>query len=589
MAGNSAFVVPWAKNFHLFTEFNLFHRNDVISDYRMLEQHVLPALPGFIVEEIKAPYTRLIRSIVNSSSLRQSTSKNNNRQRFVVPFGTDGLAARQDGKLCAVSEIFDHNDTVFSAAFRFEATDKFLMAEAQTDSSLWHDLGLRHRDCGRFKGNDYLACLGALERRLAGNHDQELTNDTETVLYPLCAGDGSLSDLDVTTWSIIASLSILPVRPVSEYEPGYRKECMESFASLNSRLNIKHVVRHEFAAVCWSQTPFVLHEPSISSLQKIGWEGKPSCAKVWQHLKVLSEVVQHIDESDLEEFMDDLQRTYEFLQLNLQESKITFIDPRAAIWLNIEETVSTMTSLDCLRSSWISLENLLLDSPCDTPPLMTVQSFLGRFSTLLKAVGCKSLYYPPITSPASSTLGDPFAHVQELWKEEALTDVIFEAEGNKISAHKVMLASRSMYCKRQFHGPWASTAVRKETSTVIKLEDMSYATLKILIAFCYNVIENRDWRVDMQVKADDPPRVRADKLDSLLDILVAADRWFMPDLHAEAEQQILTGIRFFVQPDNVKGVEKVAGQANAAVLQRYCQEYRLRNAAAVLLTSVADD
>ena len=71
-------------------------------------------------------------------------------------------------------------------------------------------------------------------------------------------------------------------------------------------------------------------------------------------------------------------------------------------------------------------------------------------------------------------------------------------------------------------------------SKVVKLDDMTYATLKTLVEHCYN--EQFDWAAGMRVKEEEDLSVTADKLDALLDDLVAADRWLMPDLHFDAHR-----------------------------------------------------
>jgi sacsin len=581
-AQNSAFVVPWIKDYHLFTEINHFHRSGSINDVGMLRSHVLPALPDLIDKQYKAPYCDLVEAIASSSSLKESISKNTNR-RFVMPLNTYRLAARQDGTLCLASDLFDHNDTIFLAAFRLEGPKRFLMLEAQTQNSLWRELGIRRRHHGKFNGADYLSCLRALGRRMAGLHDQDLVNDTKTVLYPLCTSDETLSDLDFTIWTTISNLPVFPLSPVSEHEPGFRKLRMEFMSSRRCTLSLRDIVRQEFAAVCWSQTPFALHEPSMYSIRRIGSQGQPTCAMVWRHLAFMAQLAQHIDEADVENFIDDLQRAYEFLLLNVQESKTTFDKPEAAVWFNTETTTPSAVSLDVLKSSWTSLENLLLDSPCDSPPLMMVQPFLGRFSTLLKEIGCRRLYYPPVTVSSADRTQTTFDFVRELWKDGILTDVMFQAEGNTIAAHKIILASRSSYCKTQFSGSWATQVNSNDTHEVIELKEMTYATLQIMIEFCYN--ETHDWAVRMQVNKGDSLSIIADKLDCLFDVLAAADRWLVPDLHADAQRHILCGAKYFVRPDNVKYVQKVASDSRAPELEDFCQKFSDENPEAVLLAS----
>ena len=579
MAQNPAFVVPWIKHYDRFAESNVLPSGVSIDDVGMLERYVLPALPEFIDEEDKLPYIRLINAI--SSSLKQRTGKKKKTRQIVLPLTRSRLAARLDGKLCLANELFDHDDSIFSAAFRLEANGRFLMFEARKHLALWNELGIHRRELGKFNALDYLACLNALERRLTRVDDQELANDIERVLYPLCADDGALVDLDETTWSTIARLPLFLVRPVFGGELEHRRRRMECLASQRHAMCLQDIIRQEFAAVCWSQTPFVLHEPSSVSIQKSGSRGQPPWAMVWDHLTFLAELVSSIEEAQVQAFIEDLQRTYEYLNLNLQESKSQLAEPNAAVWLNADMASPSTISLEVLRSSWTSLEYLLLDSPCDAPPLMTVQPFLGRFSTLLKALGCKSLLYPSVNATPPDTSQTALTRLRELWEEGVLTDVTFEAEGNTISAHQCILASRSSYCKAQFHGPWALASESKVKNKVIELKDMTYATLRILIEFCYH--EHHDWLAGTQVASDDSLWTIAEKLDVLLDVLVAADRWFMPDLHTHAQRQVIAGIRFFIRPDNVGDVQKVAEEANATELRIYCEEYRICNAEAVLL------
>jgi hypothetical protein len=113
---------------------------------------------------------------------------------------------------------------------------------------------------------------------------------------------------------------------------------------------------------------------------------------------------------------------------------------------------------------------------------------------------------------------------------------------------------------------------------------MTYAALKVLIEYCYD--DHLDWAVGMHVQEEEDLSVIAEKLDTLLDVLVAADRWLMPDLHLDAHRQVIRGIRFFVRLDNVKQVKRVADEANAEELRKYCEEYSIRNAEAVLLANV---
>lgn len=97
------------------------------------------------------------------------------------------------------------------------------MPEVRYYLSFWHEIGLRRREYGQFKGPDYLACLYALECRLNGPADPYLATDTQVVLYPLYANNSSLNELSPNIWSAIAKLDVFPVILVQENEPEYRR------------------------------------------------------------------------------------------------------------------------------------------------------------------------------------------------------------------------------------------------------------------------------------------------------------------------------------------------------------------------------
>ena len=156
MAENPAFVVPWIKNYHQFAKSSTLRRELRIDGVRMLHEYVLPDLPGSIDGRNRDPYIGLIKAICFSLS---------DGFRGAM-FYESRLAAREDGKLCLASDLFDDSDDVFCSAFRLETRSRFLMSEVRTYRALWNELGIRRREFGRYKGRDYLACLRALEGRL---------------------------------------------------------------------------------------------------------------------------------------------------------------------------------------------------------------------------------------------------------------------------------------------------------------------------------------------------------------------------------------------------------------------------------------
>lgn len=581
-AENLAFVVPWIKDYRRFTDFDKPFQKSSLDDVTMMKDYVLPTLPESLDEQTKAPYIRLMAAVTSSLKLKTRFGKKKHKSfDFVIPLEDYRLAAGRDGVLRHARSLFDHSDAIFAAAFRNQQDSRFLIPDVRRHLTFWRELGLRSSQRG-YRAEDYLDCLDAVEKRLIGDHDQHVTSDARIVIGPLCIHDGRLLLLDKPTWGTIAGLRIFAVRQDLRIEPEHRRQQMEFLLSQQNTLSLRQIVRYEFAGVCWSQVPFPLQEPTTLSFRNCGHGGKPTCGAVWQHLAFLAELASSVEESNIDGFVDDLQKTYEYLNLNLQDSKNNFTMKTAAIWWNAEEFDPNNVSAASVRLSWTSLDNLLLDTPCDALPLLAVQPFLGRFSALLKGLGCRSICYPEIKASSEDRSDSGLTLIRGLWQERALTDVVFGAEGKEIPAHKVVLATRSMYCRRQFEGFWASTShgYNKEP---IQVQDMSYNTLQILIDFCYEA--NEDWAAAWRLKEGDELPTIADNLDGLLDVLVAADRWLMPDLFADAESQVLAGIKFFVRPDNVTAVRNIADEANATKLRNYCDEYAIYNVEAVLLAN----
>lgn len=83
------------------------------------------------------------------------------------------------------------------------------------------------------------------------------------------------------------------------------------------------------------------------------------------------------------------------------------------------------------------------------------------------------------------------------WKK-IFNDVKFKIEKNVIFAHKVILVNRSLYCEKQFHESWTFEFKSNTNNKFVKLKDMTYAILKILIKYCYD--DHLDWIVDIHVK-----------------------------------------------------------------------------------------
>lgn len=570
-SSNDSLVLPWFPKFDRFVHPNNDHvvlkrlGVPLLDDETMLKDHVLENLPATINGENQASYLQVIAAMSKSHLMKN--------KGFVSLLRERRLAATRCGSMVKPSEVYDHSNETFVAAFRLEATDHFLSKDVEGFQSFWREIGLRCQTNGKLLGNDYVECLYAILKRLEGQADAHLAADVDTVLRPLCNNDYALRDISSTHWSQLATIEVFPLLSDFEVQPGFRRERMENLGGSRKALSLGEIRSKDHTRVCWSQVPFTSLEPSSWVLDQVSGSGHPSCAIVWQHLEYLAGVAETVEDFVVDVFLQDLQDSYEYLQTRLQESKQSFRSSIPAVWLNVDN-LRAIGSYD-LRHSWQRLDHLILLSACDAPPLMAVRSSLTPFAKLLTAIGCKCMVYPTFQSAARDDSEAMASRMNHLRLKGFLTDVTFSVEGISLSAHRVVLAAKSDYCMSQFNGSW-------NTGNVVELQDMTPHTLENLIDYAYQ--DSFDWTA-LQANAEDDTDAIADKLDRLLDMLVGADRWLMQDMKTDVELQILQGSRLLVRADNVRDVRCVANQACAKALEEYCGEFERNNAEAVRLAN----
>ena len=281
-AANDSLVPPWSPNLDHFVHpsNNLAVLKELgvpfLDDETMLKYHILENLPAKIDSENQAAYLQFI-SAISASSLMKNRS-------LVSLLCECKLATTRDGIMVKPSEVYDHNDGIFLAAFRFQAADHFLLKDVEGFHSFWRKAGLRCRTNGKLLGIDYVACLYAILKRLEGQEDACLKADVETVLRPLCIDDYALSDISSTDWLELATIEVFPLLSDFEGQPRFRRERMESLAGSSKALSLGKIRSTNHMSVCWSQVPFTSSEPSSWVLERVIRSSYPSCATVWQHL-----------------------------------------------------------------------------------------------------------------------------------------------------------------------------------------------------------------------------------------------------------------------------------------------------------------
>jgi sacsin len=549
-----------------------------IADINLVETHILQHLPRSIGIHEEKDYASLIAALSrvceanHPRNFSKRTRNKEERKRFIYRLRDSNLAPDGNGLLHPANALFDHTDSVFLAAFREEAATRFLMKAVRHHKRLWLDIGLKQKEDTYFKTSHYVLCLKTMRKRLEAWNalplDTQLASDARAVLEPLTSTIyNPYFDFSGNEWLAIQKEAIFPTLAALNGQPNYRRDSMANLAASRPLLPLKDLVMLRYTPICWSQIPFPLVEPSQATFSKITSQGRPPASMVWNHLENLMQLAQRLTEDAIPSFLFDLTSTYDYLQEYLTESCNAFVHVTSMLWLNLAITDNALVSLDDLRSSWFKIEHLVLSSPCDTPPLMSVQPRLMRYERLLKALGCRTIVYPTIARPKTSKGESLSALMTRMRHEGRMLDITLSAEGKDVQVHKNILTAASDYFAVHTSGRWAE-------QERIELKEISFHTLSRVVDFIYADVF--DW-TPMRATDEDILDVKADKLDNLLDLLTAADRFLLLSLRAQVEDEILSAGRILIRIDNVLDIRIRADGANARHLEKLCTEFYEQN------------
>ncbi|KFY88994.1 hypothetical protein V498_06566 [Pseudogymnoascus sp. VKM F-4517 (FW-2822)] len=448
------------------------------------------------------------------------------------------IAANRKNTLCRASDLFDHEDQIFTSAFRIDEESKFLHKDIEGLRYFWMNLSLRHRKHSILNPADYLQCLQAMTRRIAVRNtapDAYLESDCLAVLAPLITPSSSVQNFGPNEWISISQEAIFLAQTDFDLDLEYRR----------------------------------VHEPTKEVLSKVSSDGKPSLAMVWRHIENLKEFSQNLEQRYIQSFLADLYSSYAYIQ-NHHRSGTSQGIGNAAIWLNLNSAEGKLKSLAEVHSSWTSIQNLVLSSSCDAGAVKAVRPGLMRFENLLRALGCQTVTYPTVTRPVLHYGSSVLVSLQKLRAEGKLLDVKFFTEGKYIEAHRVVLAAVSEKCAVQFSGRWPVESVIKCGEEEDPVDYLSYHTLSTMINYAYK--DKVDWS-EMEVSDTDDAKSKATKLDLLLDLLKGADYWLIPALKSQVENRILDTDREFLNIGNAPMILERAAEAGSKAIEQLCIEF----------------
>ncbi|KAG0646208.1 hypothetical protein D0Z07_8415 [Hyphodiscus hymeniophilus] len=328
IAGQPGFLVPWMRDFAQFINPQAASEPNnqkclallgipKLNIQYIIKNHILP-LPPLSTHANWTSYQKFVIEIASISSSKLAPIKD-------VLFQTR-LAVDGNRSLRYANELFDHDDEVFRSAFRGEETTKFLHSDVRACRQFWLNVGLRHRANEIWNPLDLIKCLQSLSLRQRSLTDKtHLAADAAVVLRPLTAPNSSIRGFE-SHWTAISKESVFDSRSNFPSGADHRTFVMKGIAAERPLSDLSQLVSYKHVAVCWSQTPFAINEPTTEVFAAVNG-GNPSTEMVWKHLEYLAEMSQQLAPSHLPGFLEDLHNTYSYLQ-----DHVTMNDHFAARW-----------------------------------------------------------------------------------------------------------------------------------------------------------------------------------------------------------------------------------------------------------------
>ncbi|KAI4114246.1 MAG: hypothetical protein LQ345_004942 [Seirophora villosa] len=490
---------------------------------------------------------------------------------------TSVMAPNGYGWLCSPSMLFDHDDTMFKAAFRKSEESHFLHPDFRSKRKYWISLGLRTKSS--IRSADFVECVSMMGQRLAGKPSQgaEDVQDAGEVTAYLRHLHPDTQSWPGSAWTAIAQAKIYRATRNISSQPSYRRAQMLYVASKHELCSITSAAPTNHLRILWSQRPLLADPPASAIYPKLLDGGRPSIPLVYNHLQFLVSIRNDIDGADVSEYLEDIRATYSYMQDHRQESVAIPAIREAKIWMNLHSTDLSSISAAHFENALRSVKSLCFNAPLDTHAMERAKNFLVPYESLLRALGCHTMVRPdrPAMAPRNKQqrpMDSILTAIRAMREEGQLTDVIFEVEGEQVPANRNFMAAASGLWRTRFLGPWGRDPGAQPVIDVGADPEMKLKTVRYMVDFAYTGEVQWPW-----LRNKEDVREVADVLDDLLDLLKGADEWDMATLHDLTERQLLNQSDDFVRPDNVEDVRDLATEANGQRFARHCEAFRKAN------------
>ncbi|KAF8247791.1 hypothetical protein K440DRAFT_627982 [Wilcoxina mikolae CBS 423.85] len=486
---------------------------------------------------------------------------------------TYAVAVDGNGTFCTADNLYDHNDPTFMAAFHHQP-GKFLHPKLQ-------HLTWNNTIKAVTNAHVFLECTLGIQEQAARIQEQVAAvakkpgqasatpidnSGLEAVIerantvhdFLLWETPEMRSVYEDPTWSQMVDIAFVPAQcPPGN---GFRATTMRSLLPPNRLISLSDGIADSYMAICWSQKPFFLEEPSPNVLLRTPGFGRPTPQTIIDHLRFLSDNAKNIEYEEIPQNVADVRECYRYLQI--YGEPVSVPADNCAIWFNTDQqVVATPEEFIC---SWVSTQNLCLGLEYDSGQLKQVRSFLKPFIELLMRCGVREVTGPRAL-PVFQRVATEYpcrilSQLQQFRKEGLFIDLKVIVQGTTLGVHRVVLGTASEYFKRMF-----SSGMRESLEDTIFIEEMTVETATRIFDYIYT------GEMTPVTPSEDP----TDEMEQLLGLLEGSNRFELLELKSEVEGALCHSR--YMRPESVNAILRDATEWDAQTLKTVCEDYIARN------------
>jgi len=472
---------------------------------------------------------------------------------FPDTMGTHAVAVNGNGVFCTADSLYDHHDSTFMAAFHHQPS-KFLHPK------------LRHLSWRTIKAvtsaRVYRQCALGIEEQAAATPVSQLGPVIERAKtvhdFLLWETTEMRSVYNDPTWSQMVGIAFVPA--LCPKGNDFRNTTMRGLLPSNRLIKLSEGVEERYMAICWSQKPVFLKEPSPNVLSRTPGSGRPTPQTVIKHLRFLSDNAKNVEKGKIPQHVADVRECYRYLQTCGEPVSVP--DDNSVIWFNTDE--KDVTTPKEFINSWMATKNLCLGIEYDSGRLKQVRHFLKPYIELLMRYGVKEVTGPR-APPAFQRAATEYPYrilsqLNQFRKEGQFIDLEVIVQGTKLGVHRAVLCAASKYFKRMFR-----SGMRETVEDKVTIKEMTVETANRIFDYIYT------GEMTPVTPSDDP----TDELEQLLALLEASNRFELLELKSMAEIPLCD--RRYMRPETVNDILRSATELNAQTLKTVCEEYMAKN------------